>query len=266
MTHKRSWITLLLLCALVPVSVARAEYVVRDQFSDSLRSGGTGPEMVVIPAGVFVLGGGRTGQQNLGVVKIEYLLAVSTTEVTAGQYRQFLKAVLSGNQDKFTEGSDDLPVAGVSWDDAEAYVSWLSRESGHYYRLPSSSEWEYAARAGVSTLYSWGETVGENKANCLNCKSEFSGALAPVGSFPANAWGLYDMHGNVWEWTKDCIDANTAPPDNGMPTLFGNCDLREVRGGSAKSDAWSIRTSVRASTLRQAANKDLGFRVVMDIP
>jgi serine/threonine-protein kinase PpkA len=222
--------------------------------------------MVVIPDGVFVLGGGRMGQQNLGVVKIEYLLAVSTTEVTAGQYRQFLKASLSGHQRKFAEGDDDLPVAGVSWDDAEAYVSWLSRESGHYYRLPSSSEWEYAARAGASTHYSWGETVGENKANCLNCKSEFSGELAPVGSFPANAWGLYDMHGNVWEWTKDCIDANMAPPNNGMPTLFGNCDLREVRGGSAKSDAWSIRASVRASTLRQQATNDLGFRVVMDIP
>ncbi len=86
---------------------------------------------------------------------------------------------------------------------------------------------------------------------------DYMGVIAPVGSFPANDWGLYDMHGNVWEWTKDCIDPNMAPPPDGMPILFGNCDLRELRGGSAKADAWSIRASTRATAQRVAKSPDL---------
>lgn len=266
MNHKQLMITLALSWALAPGVAHTADFDVKDKFSDTLRSGGTGPEMVVIPDGQFVLGGGRSGPQGLGLVKIDYLLAVGTTEITVGQYRQFLKASLSGGLDSLPEGHDDLPMSGISWDEAEAYVTWLSRESGHYYRLPSASEWEYAARAGTTTVYSWGDTAGENRASCTNCKSKYSGTLAPVGSFPANSWGLHDMHGNVWEWTKDCIDSNMGPPPNGMPILFGNCDLRELRGGSAKSDAWSIRAAARASSLRQANNNDLGFRVVMEVP
>jgi serine/threonine-protein kinase PpkA len=266
MTKRHFISTLLLSWLLAPGFTAAAEFNIGDSFNDALKSGGTGPEMIVIPDGQFVLGGGRPGPQDLGKVKIDYLLAVGATEVTVAQYRQFLKASLSGNLRKFPKGGDELPVARISWDEAEAYVIWLSRESGHSYRLPSAAEWEYAARANTSTLYSWGDSIGENRASCMNCKSKFSGTLAPVGSFPANAWGLYDMHGNVWEWTKDCIDSNMAPPPNGMPILFGNCDLRELRGGSSNSDAWSIRAGARASGLRQAQNNDVGFRVVMDIP
>jgi formylglycine-generating enzyme required for sulfatase activity len=266
MVQKRILITLLLLWAVLPRLASGADFVVSDDFSDSLRSGGTGPEMVVIPEGSFNLGGGSPGDKAQGKVTIDYLLAVSTTEITRGQYRQFLKASLSGNLRDFAKKNENLPVTGVSFDEAEAYVTWLSRETGHHYRLPSASEWEYASRAGSTSAYSWGNAVGENRANCLNCGSEFTGQLAPVASFEANSWGLYDMHGNVWEWTKDCIDSNMAPPDNGMPTLFGNCDLRELRGGSSNSDAWSIRSGGRASALRTANTPDLGFRVVMDIP
>ena len=165
MTHKQILITLILSWAMAPVLVAGADFYVKDKFSDSLRSGGTGPRMVVIPEGRFVLGGGRPGQQDLGLVKFEYLLAISETEVTAGQYRQFLTASLSGNLHKFPKGNDDLPVAGISWDEAEAYVIWLSRETVHYYRLPSASEWEYAARAGTSTRYSWGDANMAPPAN-----------------------------------------------------------------------------------------------------
>ncbi|MCB1686747.1 MAG: SUMF1/EgtB/PvdO family nonheme iron enzyme, partial [Pseudomonadales bacterium] len=167
-----------------------------ETFRDELRSGGTGPEMVVIPSGRFVLGGWAPGKTKLGLVKIQYRLAIGTTEVTRGQYRQFLEATLSGGLKKFPEGGDDLPVTDVSWDDAEAYVSWLSRETGHYYHLPSASEWEYAARAGTTTTYFWGDTAGEKRANCLRCGSGFDGKVAPVSSFAPNAWGLYDMHGN----------------------------------------------------------------------
>ncbi len=250
--------------ALGLASAAHAELTVGEKFADPLRSGGSGPDMVVIPEGSFILGGGKPGQQDLGLVKLHYLLAFSTTEITNAQYRQFLKAVRAADLRDHT-GDDDLPAAGISWEEAEAYVNWLSRESGQYYRLPSASEWEYAARAGTSTPYSWGDTAGTGKANCLTCGTEFAGKLAPVGTFPANAWGLHDMHGNVWEWTKDCIDPNSAPPRNGMPKLFGDCDSRELRGGSAQSDAWSIRAGARAYAQRSARDSDIGFRVVREI-
>ena len=264
MTYKHLFLALLVSCTLAPILATGEELEVGAEFSDALKSGGSGPQMVVIPAGLFVLGGGQVGQQNLGVVRIEYPLAVGTTEITVGQYRQFLSAIRSADLGKLPGDEDDLPMAGVSWDEAEAYVTWLSRATGHHYRLPSASEWEYAARADTTSLYSWGDEVGENRANCLDCKSKFSGVTAPVGSFKANAWGLYDMHGNVWEWTKDCIDSNAAPPPNGMPKLFGNCNSRELRGGSAQSDAWSIRAGARAFAMRDQRNTDVGFRVVRE--
>jgi formylglycine-generating enzyme required for sulfatase activity len=248
------------------LATAADNYAIGGTFSDKLRSGGSGPQMVVIPSGRFVLGGWPVAQSNLGTIKIDYRLALGVTEITRGQYRQFLTATQSGNLKKLPLGGDDLPATGISWDDAEAYVSWLSRETGHYYHLPSASEWEYAARAGTTTTYSWGDKVGKNMANCVNCKTTFNGKPSPVGSFAANPWGLYDMHGNVWEWTKDCIDPNSAPPANGAPQLFGNCDSRELRGGSAESDAWSIRGDARAFAPRKMFDDDVGFRVAMDIP
>lgn len=255
-----------LLCLAGTAVAVEDDYPPGQRFSDTLRSGGTGPEMVVIAGGRFVLGGSPLGKDQLGVVKLDYRLAFGVSEITLGQYRQFLTATRSGNLKKLPKGGDDLPVTNVSWDDAEAYVSWLSRETGHYYHLPSASEWEYAARAGTTTSYAWGDDVGDNMANCMNCGSNLEGKLAPVRSFPANPWGLYDMHGNVWEWTKDCIDPNSAPPANGAPQLFGNCDSRELRGGSAQSDAWSIRSAARAFAPRKMQDDDVGFRVVMDIP
>ena len=251
--------------SIFPAFSLSADYDTGESFSDELSSGGMGPKVVVIPGGLFTLGGGTPGQHDLGVVKFDYRIAIGATEVTVGQYRQFLQAAQSGNLDKFGDADENLPASGVSWDEAEAYLTWLSRASGHNYRLPSASEWEYAARAGTTTLYSWGDKVGEERANCLGCTRKVNGERAPVGSFPANAWGLHDMHGNVWEWTKDCIDSNSAPPANGMPQLFGNCESRELRGGSAKSDGWSVRAGARATALRKTRLSDVGFRVVREL-
>lgn len=253
------------LCALLLTTTSSArDYLPGDTFAHDLPGGGKGPQMVVVGEGTFVMGGGRAGENPEAlVIEIAHPFAISATEVTNAMYRQFLTASKSGNLDSLKGAADDLPVSGISWDEAEAFVSWLSHQTGHNYRLPSSTQWEYAARAGSSKTYSWGDTPGKANANCLDCGVDYQGARAPVASFKPNAWGLYDMHGNVWEWTKDCIDANSKPPLNGMPRLFGNCDSRELRGGSAQSDAWSIRLNARGSAPRQARMSDVGMRVVM---
>ena len=246
----------LLLYLVSSLARAQLDYDDGDEFSDNLRSGGSGPEMIVIPAGTLTIGGARGSNEGAVTIRFAEELAVSKTEITAGQWRQFLTATGSGELRKFRITDDSLPVYGISWDEAEAFVTWLSRETGHYYRLPSSTEWEYAARAGTSTTYNWGNDSGENRANCLDCKSPFTGNPAPVGSFEPNGW----------EWTKDCVDSNSKPPPNGLPQLFGNCESRELRGGSFESDAWSIRGGARAFGLRKMNANDVGFRVVMDIP
>lgn len=266
MALRQRSVTLVLLLAICIAPAARGdEYFSGQAFSEALKSGGKGPTMVVLPPGRFVLGGGKVAPDDTGVIHIDYPLALSATEITRGQYRQFLSATRSAGLEAFPKEGDDLPVTGVSWDEAEAYTTWLSRESGHYYRLPSATEWEYAARAGSSQFYSWGEDVGEKRANCTGCDTDYDGRVAPVASFDPNRWGLYDMHGNVWEWTKDCIDANSAPPANGMPQLFGDCERRELRGGSARSDGWSIRAGARASAPRKTRIVDVGFRVAREI-
>ena len=150
-----------------PATHAQLDYDDGDEFSDTLRSGGVGPEMIVIPAGSLSLGGARGSGDGAITVRFDEELAVSKTEITAGQYRQFLTATRSAELRKFAISNDKLPAHGVSWDEAEAFVTWLSRETGHYYRLPSATEWEYAARAGTSTTYNWGNDLGKNQANCL---------------------------------------------------------------------------------------------------
>jgi formylglycine-generating enzyme required for sulfatase activity len=102
-------------------------------------------------------------------------------------------------------GRATRPVIFVSWDDAQQYVAWLSKMTGKVYRLLTEAEWEYAARAGSPTAYSWGDKIGKNNAVCNSCGSQWDDRQsAPVGSFMPNAFGLYDMHGNVWEWIEDC--------------------------------------------------------------
>ena len=139
------------------------------------------------------------------------------------------------------------PVINVGWDDARAYANWLSRKTGKSYRLLSEAEWEYTARGGTQTRYSWGNEVGRNRANCDGCGSRWDVEMtAPVGSFSANEFGLYDMHGNVWEWTQDCWnDSYSGAPGDGRAWETGDCGSRVVRGGSWSSGPWFLRAAVR---------------------
>ena len=144
-------------------------------------------------------------------------------------------------------GRGTRPVINVSWEDAQAYVSWLSSQTGEAYRLMSEAEWEYVARAGSQTAYSWGSDIGSNRANCEGCGSQWDPSqTAPVGSFQANAYGVHDMHGNVWEWVEDCGNFSYAgTPSDGSAWRSVDCSRRVLRGGSWNYDPRNLRSAFR---------------------
>ncbi|MCY4121255.1 MAG: formylglycine-generating enzyme family protein, partial [Acidobacteria bacterium] len=172
--------------------------------------------------------------------------ALSNHEVTRGQFRAFVAAtghdtrggcvgVGSGSWRDQDGQNDDHPVVCVNWDDAQAYVRWLRGETGGRYRLPSESEWEYAARAGTTTSWFWGDRAedGCEYADAAYCDDGWM-RTTPVGSLRANGFGLHDIAGNVWEWVEDCWhnDYDGAPRDGSAWTRGGNCGRRVLRGGS----------------------------------
>lgn len=190
------------------------------------------------------------------------------------------------------DGAPDMPVVCVSWRDAKAYTAWLSQKSGKPYRLPSEAEWEYAARGGTQSEFPWqgGAAKACTYANVLDVDGMADGALAvfggaggmaasvpcrdghagvaPVGSFPANAFGLYDMVGNVWEWTQDCYVAPypvDAPRDGRAYEVSGPCPRRAVRGGSWISAAFRNRVTWRGRDPEDQVSWIFGFRVARDL-
>jgi formylglycine-generating enzyme required for sulfatase activity len=155
------------------------------------------------------------------------------------------------------------PVINVNWYDAQQYVAWFSKMTGRTYRLPSEAEWEYAARAGSKKAYSWGDDFGKNKADCKGCGSRWDfKSPAPVGSFEANAFGLYDMNGNVWEWCQDKWHPDyQGAPQNGSVWQGGDASLRVLRGGSWGYDPRFLRSAIRVGSHPDVRNYDVGFRV-----
>jgi len=157
------------------------------------------------------------------------------------------------------------PVVNVNWEDGKAYLAWLSKKTGHAYRLLSESEYEYADRAGTTTAYWWGDDAREvcSHADARDCAHN---GTVPVGSYPANAFGLYDMAGNVDEWTEDCFhdsynDSYARAPVDGTPWTTGDCARRVLRGGSWGDTTGSLRSADRNSVLTSYRSGDLGFRV-----
>ena len=145
-------------------------------------------------------------------------------------------------------GRGRRPVVGVSWEDAKGYVRWIREETGKEYRLLSEAEWEYVARAGTRTEYWWGDGIGRGRANCDGCGSRWDAKeTAPVGSFGANAYGLHDVHGNVWEWVEDCLHVNYegAPVDGSAWVSGGDCEQRVLRGGSWSNEPRYLRSAFR---------------------
>jgi formylglycine-generating enzyme required for sulfatase activity len=227
------------------------------------------PEMVVVPAGEFMMGspkdeeGHRSFEEPQHKVSIKQRFAVSRFEVTFEEWDACVTlggCAYSPSDQGWGRGT--RPVINVNWDDAQQYVAWLSKRTGKSYRLLSEAEWEYAARAGSDKAYSWGDEIGS--ANCNGCGSQWDfKQTAPVGSFAANAFGLHDMHGNVWEWTQDCIHNNYsgAPEDGSAWTAGGDCAGRVVRGGSWFVDPQLLRSASRIRVTSDVRGNSLGFRV-----
>ena len=232
------------------------------------------PKMVVVPSGVFTMGSPKRekdyddNEGPLHMVFIGYRFAVGVYEVT---FAEWYACVDAGGCGSYVPGIPDdswdrenRPMINVSWDNAQSYVRWLSERTGKTYRLLSESEWEYVARAGTETAYSWGDSIGVNRANCRGCGSQWDNEqTAPVGSFAANAWGVHDMHGNVWEWVQDCWhDSYKGAPADGSAWESEDCYVRILRGGSWDDDPRDLRSAFRSrgSTAVDQIN-DSGFRV-----
>jgi formylglycine-generating enzyme required for sulfatase activity len=233
------------------------------------------PKMVRISPGKFLMGSpsndadGMASEHPQHEVTINYAFEIGKFEVTFDEYDAFAKDTKRELPDDRGWGRGKRPVINVSWYDALDYAKWLSGKTGKKYRLPTEAEWEYAARAGTQTRYWWGDDIGRNNAVCAGCGSKWDNQkTAPVGSFNANAFGLYDTAGNVWEWTQDCwqADYNKAPGDGSawLDKDGGNCSHRVVRGGSWYYVPQFLRSAFRERYYSAAVDKLLGFRIARD--
>ncbi|MEA3302645.1 MAG: SUMF1/EgtB/PvdO family nonheme iron enzyme [Pseudomonadota bacterium] len=236
---------------------------------DALQECDVCPQMVVIPAGSFEMGSDERAAEERPqhAVAISKAFAIGAYEVTVGEWDACFKeggcrqAPESGRNAK-------MPIGNVSWDDAWNYVKWLSKKTGQKYRLPTEAEWEYAARAGAKTSYWWGDEKGDNRANCADCGTPWdSKDASPAGSFEPNPFGLYDIHGNLWEWVQDCWNSSyqNAPGDGGA-WMRGDCLSRVLRGGG-----WALDHEYMRSSRRNRYDRDVryylnGFRVVRELP
>jgi formylglycine-generating enzyme required for sulfatase activity len=261
------------------------------------------PEMVVIPAGRFVMGSpeselGRYDSEGpLHAVAVKSF-ALGKYDVTEQEFLLFLRQTgyqpapcdrilgLSwhqlGSGLAYPPGADapKEPAVCLSWYDARSYIAWLNRriagagagEADGPYRLPSEAEWEYAARAGTRTARWWGEAIGAGNANCNGCGSTWDNRLiAEAGSFPANPFGLHDMLGNVWQWTQDCWNETYAgAPGDGSAWAGGDCRKRVIRGGSWSNLTRFVRSAARSKAAADGADayydNYAGFRLARSLP
>lgn len=240
-------------------------------FRDRLADGSDGPEMMVIPAGSFRMGDlrgdGDPDERPARVVTIPRPFALGRYEVTFDEYARFCRAAGNPLPDDSGFGRDRHPVVNVTWADAVAYTVWLSGQTARSYRLPSEAEWEYAARGGTTTRYWWGDEPGRRRANCGGCGSEWDGErTAPVGSFGPNPLGLFDMLGNLWEWTLDCYNNSyTGVLRDGRPHVYRGCGQKVVRGGSWVVPPREIRAANRWRTYPVGPSDEIGLRLARDL-
>jgi len=250
-----------------------------DVEAESFKDSVVGIEFVFIETGSFLMGD-TTGKDSETLPVKEVHIAgfyVGKHEVTFEQYDKFCDATDCNSPDDEGWGRKNRPVINVSWDDAQAFVVWLNSQATPsteqdlkfkpVYRLPSESEWEYAARGSTNSLYWWGDKLGKNQANCRDCGSEWDGKMtAPVGSFKPNQYGLYDVSGNAYEWTEDAYSPNYNDlPTDGSALTDSDNKFHVDRSGSWYRPAQEITPSRRCSDLTKERNKETGFRLAMDL-
>ncbi len=233
-----------------------------EMFQDTLQDGSIGPEMVWIPAGTFrmgdIQGDGYSNELPVHEVSMDDF-AMGRYEVTFAEYDKFAEATGRAKPDDQGWGRGNRPVINVSWNDGVAYANWLSQQTDKHYRLPTGAEWEYVARAGTESKYWWGNEIGTNQANCQNsdCGDSFD-YTAPVGSFEPNPFGVYDMAGNVWEWSCSSYDSRY----NGQEEVCATEQPRVVRGGSWRDSASYCRSAFHSFLSPDLGGDTFGFRLV----
>jgi formylglycine-generating enzyme required for sulfatase activity/serine/threonine protein kinase len=232
---------------------------------DRLQDGTLGPKMVVIPAGRFqmgdIQGGGGSNEQPVHWVSVQRF-AMSQYEITFAEYDKFAEATGRRKPNDSGWGRGNRPVVDVSWNDATAYAEWLSQQTGQHYRLPTEAEWEYAARAGTTTKYWWGNDIGSNRANCYNCGSQWDSSMtAPVGAFAPNPFGLYDTVGNVWEWTCSEYEDKYNGKETQCTTSQKSGSLRALRGGAWSFKPRNVRAAYRYRISHGSRNVLVGLRL-----
>ena len=250
------------------------------QANDSFRECAVCPVMTVIAPGSFTMGSpttefGRAGSENpQHQVRIGHKFAFGRYSVTFDEWDACVADGGCGGYSPADQGwgRGKRPVVNVSWNEAQAYLAWLLRKTGRPYRLPSEAEREYAARAGTTTPFWWGASITTDKANYNGnytygddgIRGELRGESVPVNSFSPNPWGLFQMNGNVSEWTQDCWHDNyyTDPPTDGSAWTFPDCPLRVRRGGSIGSPPQVLRSAARLSGPQAKGQPFIGFRVV----
>ena len=235
------------------------------------------PEMVVVPAGELLMGSPRSeperspdeGPQR--VIVFAKPFAVGRFAVT---FEEWDACVADGGCDAYAPSDEGFgrgrrPAINVSWYDAKSYVAWLSGKTGRDYRLLSEAEWEYAARAGTDTPFWWGASLSSARANyngnvvsALSEKGEYRARTMPVDAFAPNPFGLYQVHGNVYDWVEDCFNETyEGAPSDGSAWLTGDCQRRAHRGGSWFSNPWALRSAARNRNFALTRFNFIGFRV-----
>lgn len=225
------------------------------------------PEMVRVPGGTFRMGDesgdGNPDELPVHTVKVPAFF-LGKYEITFHEWDACVHAGKCDAEYVLDEGwgRGRRPLINVNWDEAQDYLRWLSKKSGKTYRLPSEAEWEYAARAGTQTPYPWGDEMAAGVGICYSECGEEAEKTAPVGSAKRNAFGLHDLHGNVWEWLQDCWNESYAgAPADGSAWVTGDCSRRVARGGGWLSLSLDLRSAVRAAHPQSIRFHTLGLRV-----
>ncbi len=245
-------------------------------FHDSFQDGSDAPDMVVIPPGRFLMGSingeyRRADNERQHAVTVSQAFALGKYPVTFAQYDRFCIATAREQPGSSGWGRGSRPVINVSWYDAMAYCQWLSAMTGQTYRLPSEAEWEYACRAGTTTDYHFGDTITSDQANFQPDDVDFSewikdAKTTPVDQFAANPWGLYDCHGNVFEWTGSEYDKHYSGAERHILTIDADDDIRRVvRGGCWYFYSWWVHSAARFWLLPDSRNFLQGFRLARSL-